>query len=237
MNRLGLPDSDHPVWYHVLLGMLVVSLLSRPVVDVLGWGDALLAGVNVVLLLVCVMAMGKSRASRLLAWTALVPAVLLALFFRPQDTSPRGIGEVLGALIMLLVCYRILKRIFTAENVTWATISGAVAVFLLLSTVWSMLYTVAAWSLPLEPAFNGVAPASELLRSTDMAHTRAEVDSLLSYFSVVTLTTLGYGDVSPAHPITRSLAATQAVVGQLYLVVLVARLVGMHTQRSRAASR
>ncbi|MEO1585304.1 MAG: potassium channel family protein, partial [Planctomycetota bacterium] len=50
----------------------------------------------------------------------------------------------------------------------------------------------------------------------------------LSYFSFVTLTTLGYGDVSPATPIARSLATLEAVFGQVFLVVLLGRLVSLH---------
>jgi hypothetical protein len=230
---MRLPSPEDHAWYHVLLAMLVVSMTMGPVVDVLGRGDLLLASVRLVVLLACVMAMGQSRASRLVAWAALVPAVVLLLFFPASDTGLRLVGEALGALIMLLVCYRILQRIFAAPRVTWAMISGAIAVFLLLSTVWTMLYTVAAWEVGLEPAFNGVPPASELLRSPDLEVARAEVQGLLSYFSIVTLTTLGYGDLSPAHPITRSLATAEAVVGQLYLVVLVARLVSMHAASTR----
>ena len=48
------------------------------------------------------------------------------------------------------------------------------------------------------------------------------------YYSFVTLTTLGYGDISPASSMARMLAAIEAVVGQVYLTVLVARLVGLH---------
>jgi hypothetical protein len=52
------------------------------------------------------------------------------------------------------------------------------------------------------------------------------------YFSFVTLTTLGYGDVVPTSPVTRTLASLEAITGQLYLTVLVARLVGLHIAES-----
>ena len=55
----------------------------------------------------------------------------------------------------------------------------------------------------------------------------------LFYFSYVTLTTLGYGDIGPVSPAARALAITEAIVGQLYLVVLVAGLVGMHLSPRR----
>jgi hypothetical protein len=54
--------------------------------------------------------------------------------------------------------------------------------------------------------------------------------SLLIYFSFMTLTTVGYGDVRPLHPAARSLAVVEALVGQLYLAVLIASLIGMALQ-------
>ena len=53
------------------------------------------------------------------------------------------------------------------------------------------------------------------------------------YFSFVTLTTLGYGDITPLTPVAQTLAWLEAVVGQLYLAILVARLVGLHIVHSR----
>jgi hypothetical protein len=57
-------------------------------------------------------------------------------------------------------------------------------------------------------------------------------DSGVLYFSFATLTTLGYGDIVPTTPISRMLASVEAITGQLYLAVLVARLVGLHIAES-----
>ena len=57
------------------------------------------------------------------------------------------------------------------------------------------------------------------------------------YYSLVTMTTLGYGDIVPVTPAARSLTTLEAVVGQLYLAVLVARLVGLHVADSIRRSR
>jgi hypothetical protein len=53
------------------------------------------------------------------------------------------------------------------------------------------------------------------------------------YFSFVTQTTLGYGDIIPTHPLSQSLVTTEALVGQIYLVVLVAHLVAMRNEADR----
>jgi len=64
----------------------------------------------------------------------------------------------------------------------------------------------------------------------------AEPVGIEFYYSLVTMTTLGYGDIVPTAPTSRSLATLQAVVGQLYLTVIVARLVGLHVAGSIANS-
>ena len=56
--------------------------------------------------------------------------------------------------------------------------------------------------------------------------------SVFMYYSLVTLTTLGYGDITPVTPLARNLAAFEAAMGQLYIAILVARLVGLHIVHS-----
>ena len=66
-----------------------------------------------------------------------------------------------------------------------------------------------------------------LVAGAPPAHPLTLADTL--YFSFVTLATLGYGDLTPTGPVTRGLAIFEAIVGQLYLAILVARLVGLQT--------
>ncbi|MED5507152.1 MAG: potassium channel family protein, partial [Planctomycetota bacterium] len=55
---------------------------------------------------------------------------------------------------------------------------------------------------------------------------------VLTYYSIITLTTVGYGDIVPASPVARAIVSMEAVVGQIYLTVIVARLVGLHLSRT-----
>lgn len=50
------------------------------------------------------------------------------------------------------------------------------------------------------------------------------------YYSLVTLTTMGYGDITPVHPVARSLATAEALTGQLHLAILISRLVALELQ-------
>jgi len=106
----------------------------------------------------------------------------------------------------------LLVQIFRAGRVTHVRIQGAIAVYLLFGVAWAHAYHVVG--ILHQNAFT--APSGELSLPSDWI-----------YFSFVTLTTVGYGDITPVVPIARTLAIGEALVGQLYLAIMVARLVAM----------
>jgi voltage-gated potassium channel Kch len=135
----------------------------------------------------------------------------------PAGRLPLVVAYLLGAGFFAFALFGILRAIF-AKQVSGDAVFGAVCGYLLLGIIWSLLYHAAETA----------APGSFRMPSsgTDVA-ARATADSgLLSYFSFVTLATVGYGDVTPATPLAQMLAWTEAVTGQLYLAILVAGIVG-----------
>ena len=125
---------------------------------------------------------------------------------------------------MLFICFGLLRDLLGHRVVTAATLSGVISVYLLIAMTFTMLYSIALYRLGVEqPAFAGL--------EIEAGNTNATFSDL-SYFSLVTLSTLGYGDVAPVHPITRTLATLEAVIGQVYLVVLVARFVALQVAHS-----
>jgi voltage-gated potassium channel Kch len=129
-----------------------------------------------------------------------------------------GAGAVTCAMLAVLV----VQRVFEEGPITLRRIQGAVAVYLLLGLAWTNVYQVIAYVVP--GAFRVGEPVSG----------DADMLSLLGYFSFVTLTTVGYGDVAPVHPAARSAAVIEALVGQLFPAILIARLVAMElTSRER----
>ncbi len=127
------------------------------------------------------------------------------------------IGRICGILFVAFTIFHILRHIFQEQEVTRDTIAAAAAVYLLFAIMWSFAYAVLE---QLQPGSFAIA-AAETIGKRDV----------FIYFSFVTITTLGYGDVTPVTYLAGSLAILEAVVGQLYLVVLVAWLVGMYVSR------
>ncbi len=93
-------------------------------------------------------------------------------------------------------------------------IVGAICIYLLMGLIWALMYMFLARAIP--GAFNGL---EQLVWYDNFAN--------VSYYSYVTLTTLGYGDISPAVPIARFLVYMEAVVGVFYMAILVASLIGV----------
>lgn len=122
-----------------------------------------------------------------------------------------GIISLFCGLTIVLAAQQVL---LSGGPVTLNRIMGALCVYLLLGTLWSLLYGFTEFFLPQAFDYGGDQPK--------------DAAAQFLYYSFVTLTTLGYGDVTPVHPIARTLSYLEAVIGQLYLAVLVASLVGRY---------
>jgi hypothetical protein len=118
-----------------------------------------------------------------------------------------------------------LKQTLRPGPVTVHRVMGGIAGYLLIGFTWSFIYQVVIQQSPGAIHFSSV--------STDV---HARQPTHLIYFSFVTLTTVGYGDAYPVHPAARSLAIAEALIGQLYLAILIASLVGMAVQTKSAAA-
>jgi len=201
--------------YAILLASLLLLIVGFPFFVELPIGPALLRVLWLVLIGAGVISAGRSvgrlRAALALGTLALVPRLLEPLLAGRWPWAT----EDLGALLLGFVTWVVLREVLSHQRVTSETISGALCVYLLVALIWSQVYTVLEAS----------DPGS--FRLPEGAGGGFALQQALTYFSVVTQTTLGYGDVVPATPAARSLAIGQAIFGQLYLAVLIARLVAL----------
>ena len=129
------------------------------------------------------------------------------------------LDTTLKVACLSILVFMTLKRTLRPGRVTKYRVIGGIAGYFLIGFTWTFAYQLLVQQVPgaihFEPGMG--APLSRQ-------------PSLLIYFSFMTLTTVGYGDVRPLHPAARSLAVVEALVGQLYLAVLIASLIGMPLQ-------
>jgi hypothetical protein len=196
----------------IFCGLLLIVVFVIPPFLAPGSGRRPAGDIAYALLLISgVQALGERRlARRVLMPVALTTlAVILGGWLVPV---PGPWVEGTGLLSLLLFLVVVLGQTLRAGPITFHRLQGAVAAYLLLGIIWSHAYALVAHLRP--GAFSGpVSPA--------------DGPRAFFYFSFLTLTTVGYGDVLPVHPVARSLAMLEAVTGPLYLAMLVARLVSL----------
>lgn len=154
---------------------------------------------------------------RNLLLSVLVLLILVGLLEK-RDHPGFGVMQDISAILYWgLLAAIVMARTFSDGPVTWHRIQGSVVVYLIIGLMFAQAYHL-VFLLTGPQAF-----------TTVMGGTHEE----FTYFSFTTLTTLGYGDVLPRDPAARSLANLEALTGQLYPVILIARLVSMEYEWSR----
>jgi hypothetical protein len=133
---------------------------------------------------------------------------------RGSLAAPDALFSSLFCIVLAVV---VMAQVFREGPITSYRIQGAVAFYLLLGLAWAGAYEVIALRWP-----DAFVPASSATMSQDVDPTARFV-----YFSFVTLTTVGYGDVTAVHPFARALVTMEALIGQLFPAILLAWLVSM----------
>ena len=122
------------------------------------------------------------------------------------------VGLSANALFLAIAIALLIMKIFAETKITAETIKGGISVYFLIGFLWAYLYSLL---LLLDPEALFFAKGTFQYTS-------------LTYFSFTTLTTLGYGDITPINWMARNLTILESTFGQIYLTVLIARLVGLH---------
>jgi len=197
----------------VILALLVLLVFVLPPFTVPREERGPLVDVALTLLLAAGVTGLRVRAA--VRWTLLAAAIAaMAVRLAPAASEP---AIALSSLVSLgLMAVVVLAQTFGGADVSIHHVQGAVAAYLLLGLVWAAAYAFVAALYP--GAFASAVPMSQ--------------DRSFVYFSFVTLTTVGFGDVTPVHSTARSLVVLEALTGQLYPAVLLARIVTLHTGKA-----
>ncbi len=237
-----LPATPGPLTRHrfsVLLGTLFILLVAAPLVHESGparhpWlAGLIITIVFAVTLLAAVFAVSTSRRWFIVAVSSVAPAILLQIIGLFVEGQAVEIAKAaFGVLALGLIVVVLLQHLFRASRVTHDTVAASLCVYVLFGVIWALLYTLVAAAQPGSFSFSFAA-----IEIDETMRFGAERTIIALYYSFVTLTTLGYGDITPVSAPARMLSAVEAIVGQLYIAVLVARLVGLNIAHARAVSR
>jgi hypothetical protein len=147
---------------------------------------------------------------------------LFVIIFQP---FPYDVHMVAGCwlIITLTLGMVVTRAVFGRGRVTHHRITGAVLLYLLIALVFMLLFSFVGLSF--DKAFSG------LTLEYDSA-----LASRLLYLSFITLTSTGYGDIVPVHPLARSLCSMEAIIGQLYPSILLARLVTLELTANKVSN-
>lgn len=213
---MGKPLSERDNFKHLTVA-LVVLLFSIALADQFASAAAqfIVQAVTLVTLTVAVWSIHVKRSwyrTRLGFIAAIFIIAVLGVFLNKA-------GLHYAYLVIMLVFFGLTaglaaRQVLFTGAIDGNKILGAICIYLLLGLIWAVAYLLIAQIIP--NAFNGQTAVPWYDNFPDFV-----------YFSFVSLTTLGFGDISPAVPVTRFLVYMEAVVGQFYIAILVASLVGV----------
>lgn len=216
-----LEESPRLDRYLTLLGLITLTLVLVMLVDFSTLDsltqDLALIGVTVLAATMLVAALwtsgarrGSVRIAALLGVFTVVSGAVAALTDAAFDPP------VLWVILLAIAPIVIVRRIFTHDVVTNESILGAISAYLLIALAFGFFFMLMD------------SPSSLIFGSP-------EPSTAFPYFSLVTITTLGYGDLAPMTEPSRALASIEAVLGQVFLVVIIARIVSQYAWGWRRA--
>ncbi len=211
-----------------LLVSLIVTMISVQVLEAHRLASSILISI---VLLTGILAVRRERHILVATLVLVIPALaanwISELFDSTQSLAP-VVAQSLLAIYLFFIAVIVMLAVLGHAQVGPQTVVGAVCVYLLIAFVFACLYGIVEFSVPGSLDFSGTRIGADNPSIADTAFPR------LLYFSFVTLTTLGYGDILPVSGAARSLTISETLAGQLFLAAFVARLVGsmIATQRS-----
>lgn len=202
-----------------LLIALVLLLISAPFVEELEGGHFIVSFLFSLVLIAGVFAVASRKRSLAIALALAIPAITARWIdqLRP-DLVHAAVFLVCALLLLAFVIGHLLHFVLRAPVVTVDVLCASIAAYLMLGLMW----TVAYWLV------DQVTPGGAFSFNTERG-----VHSINGftgfYFSFITLSTVGYGDITPVSHAARWLAAMEAMTGLLYVAVLIARLVSLYS--------
>jgi voltage-gated potassium channel len=202
-----------------LLIALALLFFSFPFVEEVKGGDIIVSLLFSLVLISAVLAVASRRRTLVVALFLLIPAIVGRWInhFRPHLVPP-AVFLIAGLVLVAFVVVNLLRFVLRAPSVNIEVLCASISAYLMLGLMWTMAY----WLV------DQLTPGGAFSFNTN-AGTRSMNGFTGFYFSFITLSTVGYGDITPVSRIARWLAAMEAMTGLLYVAVLIARLVALYS--------
>jgi hypothetical protein len=202
-----------------LLIALALLFIGAPFVEDLKGGSLILSILFSLVLVAGVLSVADRKHVLVVTILLAIPAVggRWLNHFRPDLVSPR-VFLIAGLLLITFVVANLLRFVLRAPSVNTEVLCASISAYVMLGLAWSMAY----WLV------DRLTPGGAFSFNTTAGPRSIEGLNGL-YFSFVTLSTVGYGDITPVSRIARWLAVLEAMTGLLYVAVLIARLVSLYS--------
>lgn len=203
---------------------LVLLILVYPYLEINIAGQVVMTVITIFVMISLIVAVSDNKRNIIIALCLAIPWFVTLVINFPLFESERGIvirkEIVFAVLLFLFTTTTIFLHLLKSREVTSEILFASVCVYLLIGLTWASLYIF----------IDFVYPNSFIDTSDQIAINAPR----FLFFSYITLTTVGYGTMIPISDPARSLALLEAIIGQLYLAILVARLVGLHISKPKA---
>ncbi len=231
-RRLGLERHNWPGRFTVLLATILLLLVTQPIFSGHAFAQNIATATISLVLLAALYAFRATRIYFVIASILLVPSIgcRLALLFTLSPTV-EVVGAISSCLFLVVTVVALVSRLFIVKSVTLDTISAAICAYLLTGVAFAYAFAV----IELQHPGSFSAALFQGPRGT-LAPLIASLHSFI-YFSFVCLTTTGFGDIAPVSEAARSVSVMESVFGQLYVAILIARLVSLEVAQSMMQER
>jgi len=215
-DRRRLRDAHIHDHFGTLLALLIVTFLVSGLAEFV-WARVLTGLLQLSMLAVAYFST-RVRRSHVLTWILTsfgLIAITLTIGFAESQEEAHGVAALLVTAVYLGILISVIRRVLSQRHVDLEMLMGALCVYFIIGLMFSDIY-LAIDAFSAEPLFGQIVPRSDF-----------------SYFSFVTLTTVGYGDITAVIDIGRRVAVIEAMAGQLFLATAVARLVSLFGFQAR----
>jgi len=211
--------------YEMLLAAQILLSVISPLFSSTVYARSMVDLAITVVFVTAIIAISNTRKHFIIGMVLMLPTLILIWGVKIYHIESLEFISLVGSVFFFsYIAWLILTDILSTDMVTLDIIAAGISVYLFFGNICGFIYAI----------IGRVDPNAFTIPATTASYLGDNLSDLSSamYFSFVTLTTLGYGDITPINDFARSLAFLEAAMGQIYLTVLIASLVGVHISTS-----